>query len=190
MVIAAEAEFREEIEELGLKVFAEVVAAPDFRIGAQTLFQSFGIGSIRANTILLNGPEQLTDEKDPQGRRGYGLSFSEARIRVLAPTPRKGAKRNLENLRQTLDEVRISAEPEVIVEPSIDTVVEQSADAERIVGDLEKEAAKGRGAGDEAASAADDIITQPEGIKQPEAPTPSPKKTVKKQGKGKKAKAR
>jgi len=184
----AEAEFREEIEGLGLNAFFKVVVAADFRIGAQTLFQSFGIGPIRANTILLNGPEQLIDEKDPQGRRQYGRylseafrlgsnvvifnaqeerwshveglptqdrridlwwwddatsrlmllfaylmtrkdEWSEARIRVLAPTPSKGAKRNLENLRQTLEDVRISAEPEVIVEPSIDTVVEQSADA-------------------------------------------------------------
>jgi len=171
-----------------LNAFFKVVVAADFRIGAQTLFQSFGIGPIRANTILLNGPEQLIDEKDPQGRRQYGRylseafrlgsnvvifnaqeerwshveglptqdrridlwwwddatsrlmllfaylmtrkdEWSEARIRVLAPTPSKGAKRNLENLRQTLEDVRISAEPEVIVEPSIDTVVEQSADA-------------------------------------------------------------
>jgi amino acid transporter len=184
----AEAEFLEEIEELGLKAFAKVVAAPDFRIGAQTLFQSFGIGPIRANTILLNGPEQLTGKKDPQGRRQYGQylseavrlgsnvvifssqedkwsrleglpsqdrridvwwwedatsrlmllfaylmtrtdEWSEARIRVLAPTARRGAKRNLKNLTRTLEDVRISAEPEVIVEPGLDTVMDQSADA-------------------------------------------------------------
>jgi amino acid transporter len=183
-----EGEFREEIEELGLKAFVKVVVSTDFRVGAQALFQSFGIGPIRANTILLNGPEQLTDEKDPQGRRQYGRylseafrlgsnvvifnareerwshveglpacdrridvwwwddatsrlmllfaylmtrkdEWSEARIRVLAPTASKGAKRSLENLRQTLEDVRISAEPEVIVEPSLDTIVEQSSDA-------------------------------------------------------------
>ena len=184
----AEAEFREEIEELGLKAFFKVVYAPDFSVGAQTLFQSFGIGPIRANTILLNGPEQLTDERDPQGRRQYGRylseavrlgsnvvifnaqeerwshvegvpasdrridvwwwddatsrlmllfaylmtrkdEWSEARIRVLAPTASKGAKRNLEDLRHTLEDVRISAEPEVIVEPDLEEVVEQSSDA-------------------------------------------------------------
>ena len=183
-----EAEFREEIEELRLKAFVKVVVAADFRIGAQTLFQSFGIGPIRANTVLLNGPEQLIDEKDPQGRRQYGRylreafslgsnvvifnaqeerwsqvedlaahdrridvwwwddatsrlmllfaylmtrkdEWSEARIRVLAPTARKGAKKNLENLTRTLEDVRISAEPEVIVEPGLDTVVGQSEEA-------------------------------------------------------------
>ena len=55
--------------------------------------------------------------------------WSEARIRVLAPTARKGAKRNLENLNRTLADVRISAEPEVIVEPSLEAIVEQCADA-------------------------------------------------------------
>jgi amino acid transporter/soluble cytochrome b562 len=184
----AEAEFREEIEELGLKAFAKVVVAPDFGIGAQTLFQSFGIGPVHANTILVNGPEQLMETKDPQGRRQYGRylseafslgsnvvifnaqeeewshveglpaqdrridvwwwddatshlmllfaylmtrkdDWSEARIRVLAPTASRGAKRNLENLSRTLEDVRISAEPEVIVEPNLDTIAKQSADA-------------------------------------------------------------
>jgi len=183
-----EAEFREEIEELGIKAFAKVVVAPDFPIGAQNLFQSFGIGPIRANTVLVNGPEQVTDKKDPQGRRQYGRylseavrlgsnvvifnadderwssvealptadrridvwwrddptsrlmllfaylmtrkdEWSEARIRVLATTGRGGSKRDLKNLARTLEEVRISAEPEIIVEPSLDTVVDQSADA-------------------------------------------------------------
>jgi amino acid transporter len=184
----AESEFRAEIEGLGLKAFAKVVVAPDFGIGAQTLFQSFGIGPVHANTILVNGPEQLMEAKDPQGRRQYGRylseafrlgsnvvifnaqeemwspveglyaqdrridvwwwddatsrlmllfaylmtrkdEWSEARIRVLAPTASKGAKRNLENLSRTLADVRISAEPDVIVEPNLETVVEQSADA-------------------------------------------------------------
>ena len=184
----AEAEFRAEIEELGLKAFAKVVVAADFQIGAQILFQSFGIGPVHANTILVNGPEQLMEAKDPQGRRQYGRylseafclgsnvvifnaqeeewshveglpaqdrridvwwwedatshlmllfaylmtrkdEWSEARIRVLAPTASRGAKRNLENLSRTLEDVRISAEPEVIVEPNLDTIAKQSADA-------------------------------------------------------------
>ena len=186
--IEAEAEFRKEIEELDLNAFAKVVVAPDFRVGAQTLFQSFGIGPIRPNTVLLNGPEQLMDKKDHQGRRQYGRylseafrlgsnvvifnaqeeewshfeglpahdrridvwwwddatsrlmllfaylmtrkeEWSEARIRVLAPTESKGAKKTLDKLRQMLEDVRISAEPEVIVGPTIETIAEQSADA-------------------------------------------------------------
>jgi amino acid transporter len=183
-----EAALRAEIAELGLQAFAKVVVAPDFRTGAHALFQSFGIGPIHANTILLNGPEQLLEAKDPQGLQQYGRylsealqlgsnivilnteeerwgnvegldsrdrridvwwwddatcrlmllfaylmtrkdDWSEARIRVLAPTTTKTAKRSLENLRLTLNEVRINAEPEVIVEPSLDTVAEQSSEA-------------------------------------------------------------
>lgn len=184
----AEADFRAEIAELGLKFFVKVVVAPDFRTGAQTLFQSFGIGPIHANTILLNGPEQLLETKDPQGQRQYGRylseafllgsnivifnsqeerwslveelpsqdrridvwwlgnatsrlmllfaylmtrndEWSEARIRVLAPAEKRGTKRDLENLRLILEDVRINAEPEILVKPSLDTVVEQSTKA-------------------------------------------------------------
>jgi amino acid transporter len=74
----SEAELRAEIQELGLNAFAKVVVASDFQVGAETLFQSFGVGPIRANTILLNGPEQLMAAKDPQGRRQYGRYLSEA----------------------------------------------------------------------------------------------------------------
>lgn len=185
---AAEAEFRAEIAELGLKSFVKVVVAPDFGVGAQTLFQSFGIGPIHGNTILLNGPEQLLEAKDRQGQREYGRhlgealrlganvvifngqeekwslveglpsqdrridvwwwanatsrlmllfaylmtrkdEWSEAQIRVLAAADKKGTKRDLENLRLILQHVRINAEPEILVAPSLDTVVEQSREA-------------------------------------------------------------
>jgi len=183
-----ESELQGEIEELELKAFAKVVVAPDFHVGAQTLFQSFGIGAIRPNTVLLNGPEQLMDKKDHQGQRLYGQYLSEAfrlgsnvvifnaleerwdhvdvlpsqdrridvwwwddatsrlmllfaylmtrkdewneaLIRVLAPAESKGARKNLNNLTKTLEDVRIDARPEIIVEPTIETVVEQSAEA-------------------------------------------------------------
>jgi amino acid transporter len=65
----AEEELRADIEEQKLNVFARVISAPDLRIGVQTLIQSFGIGPIRANTVLLNGPEQLLEARDPHGHR-------------------------------------------------------------------------------------------------------------------------
>lgn len=186
--LEAEAQFRKELAELELNAFVKIITAPEFTTGADVLFQSFGIGPIRANTILLNGPEQLTDERDPKGQRRYRQSLSEAfrlgsnivifnaeeekwnqvkdlpvhdrninvwwwegatsrlmllfaylmtrkndwaeaRIRVLAPTARKGAKKNLNSLIRSLEDVRINAEPEVIVEPTLDTIVEHSYDA-------------------------------------------------------------
>jgi amino acid transporter len=184
----AEAELRAEIEELGLRFFAKVVVVPDFGVGAQTLFQSYGIGPIQANTVLINGPEQLLETKDPEGQRQYGRylsgafrlgsnivilnaleerwsfleglppqdrcidiwwfgdatsrlmllfaylmtrdeEWSESRIRVLAAAQKKGTKRDLESLRLTLQDVRISAEPQILVKPSIETIVEQSTEA-------------------------------------------------------------
>jgi len=74
----AEAEIRADIEEEGLKVFSRVIVAPDLRAGLQGLIQSFGIGPIRPNTILLNGPEQLLESKDPLGQRQLGNYFREA----------------------------------------------------------------------------------------------------------------
>ena len=50
----AEAALRSEIEEHGLDAFPLVVAAPDLGIGASTLVQTWGVGPIRANTVLLN----------------------------------------------------------------------------------------------------------------------------------------
>ncbi len=184
----AEAELRTDIAEHELKVFALVVATSNFFTGAQTLIQSFGIGPIRANTVLLNWIEQIPEAEDSSGERRYGRylraairlgcnvvvldakddgwaaiearssedrtvdvwwwgnatsrlmlllaylmtrteEWSEAKIRVLAPASEKDSESVLEGLRQTLEEVRITAEPEVVAEISADSVVDRSADA-------------------------------------------------------------
>lgn len=70
-----ESEIRADISQCGMKAFAKVIAVPDLRVGVQTLIQSFGIGPIRPNTILLNGPEQV---KGKEGQRQYGRYFREA----------------------------------------------------------------------------------------------------------------
>jgi amino acid transporter len=184
----AEAELRADIAEHDQKAFALVVATPEFFTGAQTLMQSFGIGPIRANTVLLNWLEQIPEAEDSSGERRYGRylraafrlgcnvvvldakddewaaievlpsedrtidvwwwgnatsrlmlllaylmtrteEWSEAKIRVLAPASKQNSERVLEGLRQTLEEVRITAEPEVVTEISADGVVGRSADA-------------------------------------------------------------
>ena len=61
---AAEAELTNELERLKLDAFPLVVAAPDLRIGATTLLQSWGIGPVRSNTVLLNWMDSQN-----QGRR-------------------------------------------------------------------------------------------------------------------------
>jgi hypothetical protein len=50
----AEQMLREELDEMGVDAFPLVVAAQDLRQAAATLVQSWGIGPIRANTVLLN----------------------------------------------------------------------------------------------------------------------------------------
>ena len=51
---AAEAALRDDLESHRLDAFPLVVAAADLRIAATTLLQTWGIGPIRANTVLLN----------------------------------------------------------------------------------------------------------------------------------------
>jgi len=50
----AEAALRDELQEQGLDAYPLVVAAPDLRVGATTLLQSWNVGPIQSNTVLLN----------------------------------------------------------------------------------------------------------------------------------------
>jgi hypothetical protein len=50
----AEAELQQDIQKQNAHAFPLVVAAPNIRVGLQTIVQAYGIGSLKANTILLN----------------------------------------------------------------------------------------------------------------------------------------
>ena len=50
----AEAELQQDIQKEGAQAFPLVVAAPNIPEGIQTVVQAYGIGSLKANTILLN----------------------------------------------------------------------------------------------------------------------------------------
>jgi amino acid transporter len=50
----AEAELQRDILKDGAQVFPLVVAAPSLQIGIQSVVQAYGIGALKANTILLN----------------------------------------------------------------------------------------------------------------------------------------
>ncbi|MFQ5684184.1 MAG: amino acid permease [Candidatus Binatia bacterium] len=184
----SEKELQNFIQERGLSMFARVMAAPDFRVGVESLLQSFGIGGIRANMVLLNRVEQLSRTKKNEGQVRYGRQLQEAirlgcnvvvldsetaewatleklateerridiwwwgdrtsqlalllaylmtrgeawgsaKIRVLAPSSEEGSEKTLESLRSTLGEVRIDAEPVVVLDIGPDTVVERSAES-------------------------------------------------------------
>jgi amino acid transporter len=55
----AEAELRSDIEKHGVEAFPLVLFTPTLQVGLQTLVQGFGIGPLKANTILLNWLENL-----------------------------------------------------------------------------------------------------------------------------------
>ncbi|MCK5422781.1 MAG: amino acid permease, partial [Deltaproteobacteria bacterium] len=55
----AESELRTDIEEHGVAAFPLVLFAPTLQVGVNTLVQGFGIGPLKANTILLNWFESL-----------------------------------------------------------------------------------------------------------------------------------
>ncbi len=50
----ADSELRFEIKQKGLSAFPRVVASPDLYSGVYSLVQSFGVGPLKANTILFN----------------------------------------------------------------------------------------------------------------------------------------
>jgi amino acid transporter len=188
----AEDELKKDIQELDLAAFPLVVVAPDIQVGVQTLVQGFGMGPIRANTVLLNWFEELPkgilglkeisyarnlrtafrlgcnivvlDAKDEkwealesipsENRRidvwwrgdstshlmlllAYIIKQSEpwrnAVIRVMSADSEEESERTIEGLKNTLDDIRIEAEPEVIVKPDTDTVIQYSADTSLVL---------------------------------------------------------
>lgn len=55
----ARAILQEDIRATGVQAFALVMNAPDVNLGIHTLLQGFGLGNLRANTILLNWLERV-----------------------------------------------------------------------------------------------------------------------------------
>jgi hypothetical protein len=184
----AEEELRRSIVQNDLKAFPLVVATPNLQVGIHTLVQAFGIGPLRANTILLNWLDQLPkgilgigellyarnlreafrfgcnivllDAKEnewgsletlsPDERRidvwwwddatsrlmlllAYLMTRNEdwdgAKIRVLAASHEGASEATIAGLQKTLQEVRIEADPEIVVGANVDAIAENSGDA-------------------------------------------------------------
>jgi amino acid transporter len=184
----AEDELRADITESGLEALALVITVTDFNQGLHTLVQAFGVGPLRANTILLNwlgeapggtsvfkemlyGRQLRTafrsgcnlmvlDIKPDEWMRlktlpssarridvwWWGDSTSrlmlllayimtrsqvweEAGIRVLAVASEEQSEKTVEELKNTLDEVRIDADPQIVQNANVDIIVDYSADA-------------------------------------------------------------
>jgi amino acid transporter len=71
----AEAELRADILEYGLDAFPLVVFAPNLQVGINGLVQAFGVGPLKANTILLNWPEQFPEGSLKGGAQTYGRNL-------------------------------------------------------------------------------------------------------------------
>jgi hypothetical protein len=185
----AETELRADIQKHGVEAFPLALFAPNLQVGLQTLVQGFGIGPLKANTILLNWLEHLPRgifdllqesayahslkvafrlgcnivildasedtwnalESASSGERRIDVwwrddatsrlmlllaylmkrndAWSEATIRVLSARYGKDQESKKEELKKFLEEVRIDAEPEVVEDPSADSIISQSADA-------------------------------------------------------------
>lgn len=181
-------ELKTVIKENGLRAFPLVLTAPDLQTGISMLVQSFGVGPIHANTVLLNWHEPIQkgvlgirdfmytrylreafrfgcsvvifhsteedwpsrDEVPADERRidvwwledatsrlmlllAYLMKRNEdwegAKIRVLTVEHEKRQKEILETLKQTLEEVRIEAEPEMVKEMDVESVWSHSSDS-------------------------------------------------------------
>lgn len=186
--VEVENELKAEIRELGLEAFAKVILSEDVKQAVPVLLQSYGVGQVRANTVLLNWHDrgENAQESDmesyaahlrtaarfdcnllllagrfddfdaiesmrPRDRRidvwysddrtgrlmlllAYLMTrterFEEARIRVLcAAAPGQTAEQASSELARMLDEVRIEATPEIIVDPGDEALRAHSADA-------------------------------------------------------------
>jgi hypothetical protein len=184
----AEAELQADIQANDLAAFPLVLTVPNFTIGVHTLVQAFGIGPLRANTVLLNWFEQLPQGNHKSRERLYGRhlrtayrlgknivvldakadgwkdvesippakrridvwwwgdatsrlmlllaylitrreQWEDAKIRVLAACFSLETNETVEDLRQVLEEVRIEAQPEVVIKPNPDAMVAYSSDA-------------------------------------------------------------
>ena len=75
---SAEIELKQDIEEFGISAFPLVLTYPNLTEGVHGLVQSFGIGPIRANTILLNWFEQLPPGDSETRAKAYGRNLRTA----------------------------------------------------------------------------------------------------------------
>ncbi|MFH2219656.1 MAG: amino acid permease [Pseudomonadota bacterium] len=186
--LEAENELRKDIQDSGLDAFSLVMVSPEFKSGINSLLQAYGIGPLKANTILLNWlhPDapytyrfrellfgrhlrtvyrlgcnivilhsdettwaELRD-RPSQDRRidvwwqgdatsrmmlllAYLMTRSEpwesAAIRVLAVNYQSDADESMEHLKKVLAEVRIEAEPEIVIQLDMKKVTDISAGA-------------------------------------------------------------
>ena len=71
-------ELERNIEEWQIKAFALVVKADSFRSGMEVLLQTYGLGPIKPNIVLLNWLEEAPDAQRERAERIFGRNLREA----------------------------------------------------------------------------------------------------------------
>ena len=180
----AESELRKELRAADSNAFPLVVLTPDLHSGIATLLQSFGIGPLKANTMLLNwfdrtphnikearavrfthnlqatfrlgkniiilDPKKDPLETQPKDRRidiwwwddatgrlmlllthlmTRSPEWDRSNIRVLAAGYDQASGKNIADLNATMEEARIEAATEVVMNAGPESVVAYSNDA-------------------------------------------------------------
>lgn len=87
----AEAQLRQDIRESGVDVYPLIVVVPEIHSGIHTLVQSYGIGPVQANTLLLNWIENAPSSANDPRLSAYGnyltIAFRLRRNIVLLNAP-------------------------------------------------------------------------------------------------------
>jgi hypothetical protein len=73
-----EDELKRYIADHELETFSRVIAAADFRAGVDALIQSFGVGNIRANMVLLNRVDQIREPEENKEQIRFGRELQQA----------------------------------------------------------------------------------------------------------------
>lgn len=100
-----EDQLRGEIEELGLDVHGKAVLAPDAMEALPTIVQSFGLGPLKANTVLFGWPEETNEAH----LAGYAQAVRETHrlgvnvVSMLSDEQRWGALEALPRDRRRID---------------------------------------------------------------------------------------
>jgi amino acid transporter len=74
----AEAELQQDIQKNGARVFPLVITAPSLQIGIQSVVQAYGVGGLKANTILLNWVGDASKKILGLGSEDFGRNIRSA----------------------------------------------------------------------------------------------------------------
>jgi amino acid transporter len=77
---AAEEELRRDIQACGVNAFPLVITAPTLQIGIQSVIQAYGVGPLKANTILINWLGQTPGTLLGLDGQDFGMNLRAARF--------------------------------------------------------------------------------------------------------------